>query len=56
MDEPERVKAETATALERLLELDFDAVLLAHGEPIAAGGKQALRDFIAEPGQADFDA
>lgn len=54
MDEPERVKREQVEALERLLELDFDAVLLAHGAPIASGGKERIREFVAEPGLADF--
>ncbi len=54
MDEPDLVKPETLAALELLLELDFDAVLLAHGEPIASGGKNALRSFVENPGQADF--
>ncbi len=54
MDEPERVKAATIDALAPLLELDFDALLLAHGEPIATGGKDALREFVGDPRQADF--
>lgn len=54
MDEPERVKPETTGALERLLELDFDALLLAHGDPIPSGGKDALRRFVESPRQAGF--
>lgn len=54
MDEPERVKTGTLAALEGLLGLDFDAILLAHGEPIPSGGKAALEAFIAEPYQAEF--
>jgi hypothetical protein len=54
MDEPDLVKPETTAALERLLELDFDAILLAHGEPISSGAKEALRAFVADPQQADF--
>lgn len=54
MDEPDRVKPQTTAALERLLELDFDAILLAHGAPIASGGKDAIRRFIAAPQQASF--
>ena len=55
MDEPDRVKPETTAALERLLELDFEAILLAHGHPIASGGKEVIRRFIADPKQASFD-
>ncbi len=55
MDDPETVKREQLAAIERLLELDFEAVLLAHGEPIRSGGKAALERFLAEPAQADFD-
>jgi hypothetical protein len=32
--------------LEPLLELDFDRVLVTHGEPIGKGGKDALRDAL----------
>ena len=48
MDEPEQTKAALCAAYRRLLDLDFDALLLAHGEPLAAGGKQALRRFVDE--------
>jgi glyoxylase-like metal-dependent hydrolase (beta-lactamase superfamily II) len=54
MDDPERVKSDQLDALRRLVERDFDAVLLAHGEPLPSGGKAALERFIAEPRQADF--
>jgi hypothetical protein len=46
MDEPERTKHGLCAAYERMLELDFDMLLLAHGEPITTGGKQALREFV----------
>jgi hypothetical protein len=46
MDDPEETKRGLRDAYRRLLELDFDTLLLAHGDPIAAGGKQALRDFL----------
>jgi hypothetical protein len=29
----------------RLLELEFEHLLLAHGEPLASGGRDALREF-----------
>lgn len=45
MDDPEQTKRGLRNAYYRLLELDFDALLLAHGRPLASGGKQALRDF-----------
>lgn len=56
MDDPERTKAGTLAALEPLLELEWDALLLAHGEPAAAGGKAELESFIAAPRSADFSA
>jgi glyoxylase-like metal-dependent hydrolase (beta-lactamase superfamily II) len=34
----------------RLLEYDFDALLLCDGEPITSGGKQKLREFVAAAG------
>jgi hypothetical protein len=54
MDEPEQTKAGTLTALEPLLELEFEALLLAHGEPVQSGGREQLRAFIDDPYQADF--
>lgn len=54
MHDPERTKSGILDSLRRLCELDFDALLLAHGEPQAAGGKQALREFIAAPRSASF--
>ena len=47
MDEPEDTKRGLRQAYERLLGLDFDALLLAHGRPIPTGGKEALRNFVA---------
>jgi hypothetical protein len=46
MDEPEQVKARTFERLRELLELDFDALLFAHGDPIPTGGRDALIEFI----------
>jgi hypothetical protein len=46
MDDPERTKAELLEAYHRLLELDFDHLLLAHGYPIPDGGKNALLAFL----------
>jgi hypothetical protein len=44
-EEPERVKSDIRRALRRLLDVDFDALLLAHGEPLTSGAKAALRAF-----------
>jgi len=54
MDEPEQTKAGTLEALRPLLELEFEALLLAHGEPSLSGGREELRAFIEDPHQADF--
>jgi glyoxylase-like metal-dependent hydrolase (beta-lactamase superfamily II) len=46
MDDPEETKAGLKQAFARLAhELDFDVLLLAHGTPIASGGREALRRF-----------
>jgi glyoxylase-like metal-dependent hydrolase (beta-lactamase superfamily II) len=47
MDDPETVKEKVRTRVESLLELEFDTLLFAHGDPLVRGGKQALRDFLA---------
>jgi glyoxylase-like metal-dependent hydrolase (beta-lactamase superfamily II) len=48
MDDPERTKAGLKEAFARLAdELDFDVLLLAHGTPMASGGREALRRFAA---------
>jgi hypothetical protein len=44
-DDPEGVKAGLRDSYSRLLELDFDHLLFAHGDPIVGGGKEALRSF-----------
>ncbi len=46
-DEPESVKAGLKAAYNKLLEREFDNLLLAHGWPIVGGGKAALREFVA---------
>jgi hypothetical protein len=48
MDEPEDTKRGLREAYERLLELDFDVLLLAHGQPVVSDGKRALRKFVAD--------
>ena len=45
MDDPERDKAGLRAAFERLLELDFDLLLLGHGDPVVGEAKQQLRAF-----------
>jgi hypothetical protein len=45
MDEPEQTKADLRDAYRRLLDLDFEVLLLAHGDPIRSGAKNALRAF-----------
>jgi hypothetical protein len=48
MDEPEETKAGLKNAFARLAdELDFDVLLLAHGNPIPSGGREALRRFAS---------
>jgi hypothetical protein len=51
-DDPEGVKRGIVESLGRLLELEFDCLLLAHGEPLVGGGKRALREFVASPRSA----
>lgn len=46
MDDP----AQLRSSLRRLLELDFDAVLVGDGAPILEGGRERLRDLLAEFG------
>jgi hypothetical protein len=47
MDDPEDTKRGLLQAYERLLDLDFDVLLLAHGQPVQSGGKEALHKFVA---------
>lgn len=54
MDDPEETKAGILAALEPLLDLDFDVLLLAHGPPLPAAGKQALRAFAESPRSASI--
>lgn len=46
MDRPEATKRRLREAYGRLLDLDFELLLLAHGAPVVGGGKQALRGFV----------
>jgi hypothetical protein len=45
-DDPEAIKSGLTDSLRHLLDLEFDGLLLAHGEAIVPGGKEALRRFI----------
>jgi hypothetical protein len=46
--DPEGVKRGLADAYLRLAEtLDFDVLLLAHGDPLVGGAREALRDFAS---------
>ena len=44
-DDPEGVKRGLRASFRRLLELEFDSLLLAHGEPLVGDGKAALETF-----------
>jgi hypothetical protein len=46
-DDPEGIKRGLRESFRGLLELDFEALLLAHGAPLADGGKRALQAFAA---------
>jgi hypothetical protein len=47
MDDPGETKAGLREAYARLLELDFDLLLLAHGDPVVSGAQEALREFVS---------
>jgi hypothetical protein len=47
-DDPEGVKRGLLASLRSLLDEDFDALLFAHGEPMAEGGHAALRAFVGD--------
>jgi hypothetical protein len=46
MDDPEQTKQRLRAAYRGLLDLDFDLLLLAHGEPVVGGARDALRAFL----------
>ena len=54
MDDPDETKSGLVSALRRLLYLPFDVLLLAHGPPLPAGGRQALEGFVESPRSAEF--
>lgn len=45
-DDPAGVKADIVEGLVPLLDEDFDALLFAHGDPVASGGKAMLRALV----------
>jgi hypothetical protein len=45
-DDPRSVKAGLRGALKGLLDLDFDSLLFAHGEPLIGDGRPALSEFL----------
>jgi hypothetical protein len=50
MDDPEDTKQHLREAYRRLLALDFDLLLLAHGDPVVGGARDALRAFVDAAG------
>jgi hypothetical protein len=46
MNDPARDTAGLRAAYERLLELEFDHLLLAHGNPIVGDANERLRAFL----------
>jgi hypothetical protein len=50
MDQPEQTRAGLTEAYRGLLGLDFELLLLAHGDPVASDGKRALREFVEAAG------
>ncbi len=50
MDEPAGTKEGLRAAYRGLLALDFDRLLLAHGDPVVGGAKAALRSFVDDAG------
>lgn len=45
-EDPEAIKADIVAGLVPLLEETFDAMLFAHGDPVASGGHEMLRAFV----------
>jgi hypothetical protein len=46
MDDPDETKRGLRDAYARVLDLDFEILLLAHGDPVVGGASDALREFI----------
>jgi hypothetical protein len=45
-DDPEAVKDGLRDSYRRLLSLDFDGLMCAHGDPMPSGAREALREFV----------
>jgi hypothetical protein len=45
-DDPDGVKDGLRDAYRRLLSLDFDGLMCAHGNPISSGAREALQEFL----------
>jgi hypothetical protein len=54
MDDPAGTKAGILGSLRGLLELEFDALLMAHGAPVPSGGRRALAAFVESPRTASL--
>jgi hypothetical protein len=50
MDDPEQTKEGLREAYRRLLELDFELLLLAHGAPVTTDARDALQEFVESSG------
>lgn len=48
-DDPAAVKSGLQQVFARYLDRRFDHLLLAHGEPVIGGAKEALRHFLGQP-------
>lgn len=49
-DDPKGVKRGLRAVFRELVKRDFDTLLMAHGEPIVGGAKEALRSFARQAG------
>lgn len=47
-EDPSSVRRGLLKNLRRMLDEDFDALLFAHSEPVAAGGRELLTDFLSQ--------
>ncbi len=43
-------KAAVKAGVERILELDFDRITVAHGDVVETGGREALRESFSKVG------
>jgi hypothetical protein len=50
-EDPDAIKADILDGLVPLAEQDFDVMLFTHGAPVSSGGKEMLRQFLAERGR-----